>query len=125
MKKIKAVIVLAFFGFGLVVFGTSDRLVTKVQSLPGGAPPGVTGAPGESTCSKCHDGGEGPGTFTITAPPLYQPGQTYQIQVRHVNPDPSRRRWGFELTALAGIDAAGTFNNLSGATQTVNEFNRF
>lgn len=39
--------------------------------------------------------------------------------------DQTRIRWGFELTALAGTSAAGTFQNLSGLTRTITESGRF
>ena len=50
------------------------------------------------------------------------PGQTYQIVVRHINADPSRKRWGFQLTSLAGTTMAGAFANTSANTQIVEGF---
>jgi len=77
---------------GLVAFGLSS-----------GPPPGFTQAPGESTCTECHDSfGEetnrGPGELTLEHPARYEPGQIVTILVRleHVG----QRRWGFQLTAL-------------------------
>ena len=46
----------------------------------------------------------GTGHISITAPQTYVPGQTYPITVTHTNPDPSRIRWGFELTVLDTSD---------------------
>lgn len=124
MKKIKLGFLFLFLVFGITSLFTGDQFVTIVESFPGGPPPGVTGAPGEETCIQCHSDNVGAGLFTITAPESYQPGAIYQIVVRHTTPDTTRKRWGFELTALAGTTAAGTFANLSNSTQTFNGFNR-
>ncbi len=125
MKKIKLSIILAFVTFGMAGISFSDRFVSKVSSLGSGPPPGVTGAPGESSCNECHAGGEGNGTFVVIAPASYQPGQTYQIQVRHTTTNLTRKRWGFQVTALnENAQAAGTVQSLSNATQVVNDFGR-
>jgi hypothetical protein len=83
---------------------------------------GYTGAPGDfGDCTSCHDtfgvANVGPGGVTINqAPGVYEPGQSYMMQV--ALQDPQARRWGFELT---GIDSqgnrAGTFTPLSSDTQ--------
>jgi len=129
MKRVKVSLVFVFLAFWLVAIAGTDRFSKKVHSgtlLAGGPPAGVSGAPGESTCNSCHDGGEGAGLFVILAPAGYTPGQTYQVQVRHTTTNTTRRRWGFELTALTPLGtAAGTFQNLSGLTQTLNESGRF
>ena len=62
---------------------------------------GKTGAPGEGTCHDCHATyplNSGNGTFSISGPTTFEPGQTYQISV-HI-PDPGQLRWGFEFTSL-------------------------
>ncbi len=88
---------------GLVVLGFST-----------GPPPGFTGAPGESTCTECHDAfGEetnrGPGELILEHPARYELGQTVMITVRLEQA--GQRRWGFQLTALtAGTqEPAGEF----------------
>jgi len=106
--RIKLICVITFAIGGLVLFTYPDDVVRTVEAFSEGPPAGHTGAPGESTCTNCHVGPTSGGTFTITPPQNYVPGQTYQIVVRHVNPDPSRMRWGFQLTPLAGTTAAGT-----------------
>jgi hypothetical protein len=127
MKRIKLFLLAAFVAFALCFLVMDERLMVEtVASLPGGPPPGHTGAPGEATCTACHVGDEsGSGTFTITAPAEYTPGQTYQIQVRHQTTDATRRRWGFQLTALADTTAAGTFTTISSAVQIVEDSGRF
>jgi uncharacterized repeat protein (TIGR01451 family) len=64
----------------------------------------------------------GTGTISITAPQTYIPGQTYAITVTHTNPDPTRLRWGFELTVLdtASDEKAGELQSTNGLTQVVN-----
>lgn len=71
-------------------------------SFSSGPPAGHTGAPSEFNCAECHLIVEpGAGRLSVSAPPTYVPGQTYQITVRHTNADATRVRWGFQLTALA------------------------
>lgn len=71
--------------------------------------PGFTGAPGENTCTECHDefGEEtntGAGILTLTHPSRYEPGQrmTITVELRQ----PGQRRWGLQVTALTVEDAA-------------------
>lgn len=128
--KIKLLFACGYLMVVLTALLLGGTMVQKVRSLSTGPPPGVTGAPGEQTCVSCHFPAvsfseEVGGQFTITGPPTYTPGQTYPIQVRHVTADNTRARWGFELTALAGETAAGTFSNLSTQTQTLNANGRF
>ena len=108
---------LAFFLAALVFeLVSADQTVRGVRAFAEGPNPGHTGAPGELTCAVagCH-GGEpntGPGRFEITAPSSYEPGMTYQISVTHSTSDTTRRRWGFQLTALDGT------NNRAGNLQS-------
>jgi hypothetical protein len=100
--------------------------LTNANAFSSGPDPGRTGAPGELTCAtgECH------GTvrtvdsqrFSILAPASYEPGRTYKITVRHVSSDVTRRRWGFQVTALAanGI-RAGTWESLGEETQIVED----
>ncbi len=124
-KKTKVVCLLVFVGLAIFGFSASNRFVHSTFALSGGPPAGVSGAPGENTCFACHFI-ETPvaGEFTITAPPNYTPGQTYQIVVRHTTGNASRRRWGFQMTALAGTSPAGSFANLSGNTQIISGLGR-
>jgi hypothetical protein len=92
----------------LVLFLSGDTTPSAHANIAGPAA-GVTGAPGEVTCANCHTTEMGSGFFTITAPTTYTPGTTYQITVRHTTNDDTRRRWGFQLTALTGANVrAGT-----------------
>ncbi len=103
---------------------TGNRTVSTARAFAEGPNPGHTGAPFELTCAVvgCH-GGEpntGPGQLQITAPASYEPGNTYQITVKHMTTDTTRRRWGFQLTALDGTtNRAGNFQNSSGITQVL------
>lgn len=117
MRKIKLLVMLFFVGLAIFGLAHSNRFAPTVIAFSSGPPARTTGAPGETTCASCHSGGgSGSGQFTIAAPPRYIPGQTYQIQVRHTTADMSRRRWGFQLTSLAGNTAAGSFANLANTT---------
>jgi hypothetical protein len=105
---------------GFVVITNTDTIET-VQAYSSGPPGGVTGAPGDfGTCANCHFGPAPNGQFTISAPQMYVPGQTYQITVTHTNSDSTRKRWGFELTALSSGNKAGDLQNLSASTQILN-----
>ncbi len=122
MKKLKLFLVFAFLAFGFVGLVTSKSgLVQPVGSFSSGPPAGFSGAPDESSCDACHFGSTPVGQFAIlNAPANYTPGQTYQIQVRHTTADTTRKRWGFEMTTLAGQTAAGSFGNLTTNTQIIN-----
>ncbi|MGB7200679.1 MAG: FG-GAP-like repeat-containing protein [Pyrinomonadaceae bacterium] len=125
LRKIKSFVVLSYLIVSAAALIASNSLVQPVKSFSTGPPAGFSSAPGESSCTACHVGNPGPGQFTIIAPVTYAPGQTYQVQVRQTTNDTTRRRWGFQLTSLAGLSAAGTFSNLSTQTQTLNENGRF
>src|SRR6267143_2538389 len=104
-----------------VGFLTNSGAIETVRAFSTGPPGAVTGAPGDfGTCANCHGGPVPNGQFTISAPQTYVPGQTYQITVTHINNDPTRKRWGFELTALSSGSKAGELQNLSGLTQVLN-----
>lgn len=118
VNKIKFLCLLFFVGLAIVIFAAEKPLGYHAAAFSSGPPAGVTGAPGEVTCTNCHVANTGAGQFSINAPQTYTPGQTYQIVVRHVTGDSSRRRWGFQLTALAGNSAAGTLAG-GGTTQTL------
>jgi hypothetical protein len=101
------IVILLLAGFAITLV-TDSILNPTAVAFSFGPPPGYTRAPGEEpeACAECHlsPGDPGSGQISITAPPMYVPGQTYQITVTHTNPDPTRRRWGFQLTALDPSD---------------------
>ncbi|HEY2971031.1 MAG TPA: PQQ-dependent sugar dehydrogenase [Pyrinomonadaceae bacterium] len=113
-------LVAAFVGFLL----SSNSTTRRVQAFSSGPPAGYTGAPGEEpeACAECHVPADaGTGHISITAPQTYVPGQTYQITVTHSNTDPTRLRWGFELTVLDTSDEkAGNLQTTDSFTQILN-----
>ena len=110
----------------LTGFLLSHNSTTRsVHAFSAGPPAGYTGAPQElpEACAECHVPPDaGTGRISITAPQTYVPGQTYPITVTHTNADPTRLRWGFELTVLdnAGDEKAGNLQNSDGLTQVLN-----
>ncbi len=114
---LKSLILLAFAVFAGAALLSGESLVGTTSASIAGPPASRTGAPGELTCTDCHNATAGAGQFTITAPASYTPGQTYSIQVRHTTADTTRKRWGFELTSLGTGGMAGTFANTTGNTQ--------
>lgn len=115
----------------LFIFGGAGVLLTNnfanptVHAFSAGPPAGYTRAPGEEpdACRECHLPQEaGTGNIKVNAPQTYVPGQTYQISVVHTNHDTTRRRWGFQLTALDDTNQkAGTLAPLAdGLTQVLN-----
>ena len=111
----------AFLGFLL----SQDIGTRAVHAFSAGPPAGYTGAPQEEpdACAECHVPSDaGTGKISITAPQTYVPGQTYPITVTHTNVDPTRLRWGFELTVLdtASDEKAGELQSLNGLTQVLN-----
>ena len=111
----------AFFGFLL----THNAGPPAVHAFSAGPPAGYTGAPQEEpeACAECHVPPDaGTGKISITAPQTYVPGQTYPITVTHQNVDPTRVRWGFQLTVLdtASDEKAGELQSTDGLTQVLN-----
>lgn len=114
-----ATLILFVAGIAAVLL-TDNQAITTVRGFSGGPPTGHTGAPGENNCTACHTGGaplQDANAFSITAPSNYEPGQSYQITVRHTTSDSSRKQWGFQLTALAGGNRAGDLQPLNNLTQ--------
>ena len=85
--------------------------VATAYGYASGPPAARTGAPGEQTCTQCHNGtlNSGAGSVAILGvPDVYTPGETYTLTVRVSHPD--RRRWGFQITALdSASHGVGTF----------------
>ena len=111
----------AFLGFLL----SHNAGTPPVHAFSAGPPAGYTGAPQEEpeACAECHVPPDaGTGKILITAPQTYVPGQTYPITVTQQNPDPTRLRWGFELTVLdtASDEKAGELQSTNGLTQVLN-----
>lgn len=91
---------------------------------------GVTGSPGENTCTNCHNTyalNSGSGTVTITSNMTnweYVPGQTYQISVTVAQTGKSLFGLGFEALLSTGANAgtltAGTGTTIKNATVSGN-----
>jgi hypothetical protein len=99
LKRIRLTVFLAGIGVVLYMYHSQG---TPSYATSNGVVAMRTGAPSELTCAQCHAGepNTGPGQFLIEAPEIYVPGQRYEITVRHITSDLSRKRWGFQLTAL-------------------------
>lgn len=125
----KFILILLAVGLVIFQFEIGHR---SVQASRHGADPSYTNAPAlgtfsaETNCTSCHvSTGANPlnasgGTFTVTAPASYEPGQKYTIQVALTRG--SLIRFGFQLTALdATGNPAGTFTITDAArTQIMN-----
>jgi len=128
MRKIyqlKLFITALFIVAGAGVLLTNNFVNPTVHAFSAGPPAGYTRAPGEEpdACRECHlPQDAGTGNININAPQTYVPGQTYRISVVHTNADQTRKRWGFQLTALDDTNQkAGTLAPLAdGLTQTLN-----
>ncbi|MEZ5307842.1 MAG: choice-of-anchor V domain-containing protein [Pyrinomonadaceae bacterium] len=119
----------AAFGFVLTIFTfaifLSPYQIQKVHAEANVAPGGETGAPGEGDCTDCHSQNTRTGQFLITPPANYTPGATYTVEVRHTTTDTSRRRWGFEMTALTASNTpAGTFASTDANTSAFTDAGR-
>ena len=123
MLKIKLLVVLIFAAGTAALLLTDNAANPRARAYSTGPPAGYTHAPGELDCSDCHTTpAQSAGTLTLSAPQHYTPGQTYDVKVTHASTDPTRVRWGFELTALDGSDQkAGTLAPADDLTQVVNE----
>ena len=69
-------------------------------SYPSNPPLATTGAPGESSCAHCHNGGLGGGKISITSSSgkTYHPGTTQHLTV--IITDAHAVDWGYEMTAV-------------------------
>lgn len=83
-----------------VIVATIVAIPAIVWSFPSNPPLGRTGAPGESTCASCHNGGSGGGSISITssAGKTYHPGTKQHLTVT-IN-DAHAMAWGYEMTAV-------------------------
>jgi len=95
----------------LFAFGLSLRIVHANETGPFAGSAGVPAGgdfPAEVTCSSsgCHE------TFPLNAdkagkieilnlPDKYEPGRRYSLTFRITDPESDRRRWGFQVTAVA------------------------
>jgi len=85
---------------------------------------GMSGAPGESTCTRCHSATSGTGTVTITADSsTFSAGQ--QVHLHITVADSTAKRWGYELsarkstataTALGSLATANAYSQISTAS---------
>jgi FG-GAP-like repeat len=123
IKKIKLVCLLFFAGLAIFLVFNNNSFLHAASASAAGPIAGNSGAPGETTCTNCHIANTGSGVFTIIAPASYELGQTYQLTVRHQTADTTRRRWGFQMTALAGTSPAVNFANLTPSTAIINGLN--
>ncbi len=83
------------------------------QNFPSNPPLAKTGAPGETTCGSCHDGGAGGGKIAVKSAigNVYIPGGAKQRLTVTVS-DPNAHAWGYEMTAVlasATSTGIGTF----------------
>src|SRR5258705_284398 len=124
VEKIRLIVFPSLLAALLGFLLSSNSIIRPAQAFSSGPPAGYTGAPGEEpeACAECHVPADaGTGHISINAPQTYVPGQTYPITVTHTNPDPSRIRWGFEMTVLDTSDqTAGNLQTLNGLTQVLN-----
>lgn len=122
MKKSYLFIGLATISMGFFAFQNDTQMTESViagkamHKFSGGGQAGLTGAPGESTCTQCHAGtvqdGSQENIFVAVNAQFqpvtsYNPGDTYTVSVDLAS-DPAKK--GFSATALDGTDAmAGSF----------------
>jgi glucose/arabinose dehydrogenase len=123
IRQLKLCITVLFVVAGAGILFSNNFINRPVHAFSAGPPAGYTRAPGEEpeACRECHlPQDAGTGNIFINAPQTYVPGQTYQISVVHTNNDATRRRWGFQLTALDDTNQrAGTLSPLAGGLTQV------
>lgn len=113
MRPVRAIVV-------SLVLAASTGVAARVEAASIGPEPGVAGVPAgkglpaERTCVACHASSplnpDQQGTLALTGlPERYAPGARYHLTFTITNADPTRKRWGFELTpvALATLVGAG------------------
>ena len=122
MRKLKILALILFAAFAATLLLTDNAANPHARAFSAGPPAGYTHAPGELDCSDCHTSPtSSAGTLTLGTPAKYTPGQTYDITVTHATADPTRVRWGFEMTALdSGDQKAGSFAPADDLTRVIN-----
>src|SRR5256714_2356420 len=121
--KLKPLVVL-LFAVGVAAVPLTDNAANpRARAFSAGPPAGYTPAPGEVTCCACHTTPAlSYGTISLNAPQHYTPGETYDITVTHDTQDPTRVRWGSDLTALASAaQKAGALAPSDDLRQVVND----
>ncbi len=109
VRNIKLTITAVFSAIAVLSFAFGDMTGTTTHASFSGPPTGRTGAPGESTCTSCHNASGQTGQFNIITPAGYTPGQTYSITVQNTTTDTSRLAWGYQVIPLTTANAmAGT-----------------
>ncbi len=97
----KTLVLVLFLCGGAALLFTNRLGGARVAARSTGPAVGHTGAPGERDCAECHLGpNSSAGTLNLGVPRAYVPGQTYDLTVTHATVDQTRKRWGFQLTAL-------------------------
>jgi glucose/arabinose dehydrogenase len=124
IHQLKLAVSALFIVAGAALLVTNNFTNRTVHAFSSGPPAGYTRAPGEEpeACRECHlPEDSGTGRIVINAPQTYVPGRTYRISVVHTNADQTRRRWGFQLTALDDTNLkAGTLSTSGdGLTQVL------
>jgi aldose sugar dehydrogenase len=123
INRVKLLVVLLFACGGGAFLFTNNAANPHAHAFSAGPPAGYTRAPGEEpeACAECHVVEDsGTGRLSLSVPPNYTPGQTYDITVTHANADQTRVRWGFQLTALdPSEEKAGTLQPLDNLTQVL------
>ncbi|HVF44233.1 MAG TPA: PQQ-dependent sugar dehydrogenase [Pyrinomonadaceae bacterium] len=122
MLKVKLLALILFAAFAAALLLTDNAANPHARAFSAGPPAGFTHAPGELDCSDCHTSPtSSAGTLTLGLPSKYTPGQTYDVTVAHATEDPTRVRWGFEMTALDSADQkAGSFAPSDDLTRVIN-----
>jgi uncharacterized repeat protein (TIGR01451 family) len=122
MRKLKILALILFAAFAATLLLTDNAANPRARAFSAGPPAGYTHAPGELDCSDCHTTPvSSAGTLSLGVPSKYTPGQTYDITVTHATADPTRIRWGFEMTALDSADQkAGSFAPADDLTRVIN-----
>src|SRR5688500_8448947 len=121
MVKLKILALLAFASFAAALLLTDNVANPHARAYSSGPPAGFSRAPGELDCSDCHTTpAQSAGSVALGVPQTYTPGQTYDITVAHTTADPTRVRWGFQLTALDAADErAGGFEPVDDLTRVI------
>jgi hypothetical protein len=128
MSKINRakLIVLMIIFIAVAVFLLTENLPIRILHASSALPFDVhSGAPDERDCSRCHKKAGNPptGQFVIIAPETYEPAKLYQITVNHITDDLTRKRWGFEITALSSQNSnIGNLASPDNLTTTIFSF---
>ncbi len=105
MLRIKLLVLALFAAFAGALLLTDNSANPHARAYSSGPPAGFTHAPGELDCADCHTTpAPSSGTLLLGVPTSTRRVRPTTSPSRTLSADPTRVRWGFQMTALDSAD---------------------